>query len=173
MTEADARTVDVEDVSPAVIIAPAPAFEDSENLRRKSLIEFDEIHIVPAIASAFEQTFNRRDRSDPHTRWVAACRRPASKPKRGFKAQLLKLVFGHYQAGGGGVILLAGIPRGNDGIWVALDINGAELTKGLCRCIGAIAFVVIENDRIAAPLRDFDRHQMVREQLRFPRGGGL
>ena len=90
-------------------------------------------------------------------------------PRNGFKPQFLELVFSHHQAGGGGIVLLAGVARGDHPAF-----ERAQLAQALQGRIGAVAFVVREHDRVALFLRDRHRHQLVVELARRPgRSGAL
>jgi len=90
-----------------------------------------------------EQTLHRRDGANAHAGGLAARRRPADEPAHGIKVQLGQLVFAHHQAGGGGVVLLAGVSGGDH---PAL-FDGAQLAQALGGRVGADAFVLAEEDR--------------------------
>ena len=173
MAERDARAVDVDDIAAAVVVRKAPAFHHGERLGREGFVQFDQADIVPAKPVFREQAIDRRHRADPHARRVAARCAPAVEPQDRFEAEFLDLVFRHHETGGGGIVLLAGIARRDDRILVALAVDGAQSAERLHAGIGAEAFVLGEHHRIAAPLRDFDRHQLIVEAARVPRGGGV
>src|SRR3546814_1564120 len=80
-------------------------------------------------------------------------------PSDGFEAEFVQLVLGDHQARRGGVVLLARIARGDDAAF-----ERAQLAQRFHARVGAIAFVVREDDRIALLLRHADRHEFVVEQ---------
>ena len=170
VAEADARSVDVEDIAAAVAVRPAPALEHREHLRGEGFVEFDETDIVPVVATPLEQALDCRHRADAHARRIAARRRPAAEPQHRREAQFLELVLGDHQTGRRRVVLLAGIACGDDGLRIALTVDRCERAERLHRGILAVAFVVIEDHRITLPLRDRYGHQLLGKLAFRPRG---
>src|SRR3546814_9593389 len=105
----------------------------SDLLRREGFVEFDEVDVVPAETAAREQPFDRGDGADAHAAGVAARRRRAVIPGDGREAEFVELVLGDDEAGGGGVILLARIARGDDGARNRLGLERAQLAEGFQR----------------------------------------
>src|SRR3546814_18527555 len=97
----------------AVVLAPFPRLEQREHLGRKSLVDFDEVHVVPAQARAREQPLDGAHRADAHAGGIATRRRPPDHPPARPQAALRAPVFGHDQAGRGRVISLAGVAGAN------------------------------------------------------------
>jgi hypothetical protein len=60
----------------------------------------------------------------------------------GFEPQFFELVLGHDQAGGARIVLLAGVARGHHAAF-----EGRSLPSESERGVGAVAFVVIEDQR--------------------------
>jgi hypothetical protein len=86
----------------------------------------------------------------------------------GVKVKRGQLVFGHHKAGGGSIVLLAGIASGNN---ATLD-DGPQGRHGLQRYIGADALVAGKAQGIALFLGDGDFHQLVGKAAGLPGGGG-
>ena len=92
-------------------------------------------------------------------------------PRNWFEPQFLELVFGHHQTSRSGIVLLAGIACRHHGTG-HFGFERAELAKTLDRGIGAVAFVVSEDDGVALLLRDCHRDQFIVELALRPGGGG-
>src|SRR5690606_20360944 len=155
----NARAVDVEDVVAAVILRPAPALKHGKNLRRKGLVEFDKVDIVPAKAAAREQSLDRRDRADAHPARIAAGCGRAVVPGNRLESELVELVLGDDKAGRRGIILLACVASGDDAA-----LERLELAQRLHRGVGAVTLVMRENNRVALLLRHRHGHQLIVEE---------
>ena len=81
----------------------------------------------------------------------------------GFQAEFFKLLLCNNQAGCSSVILLACITSGDDPTF-----QGTQGCHGLGRRIGTIAFIMIEDDRVALSLGDADGHQFIVKQTICP-----
>ena len=110
MTQRNAGAVDVQ----SVIIVPTPALEHGQDLTRKGLVQFNQIHIIKTQASALEQFLNGWHRANAHVGRMTAGSGPAGQVGTGHEAQRFKLILGNDQAGGSGIILLGGIACGHD-----------------------------------------------------------
>ena len=138
-------------------------------MRRERFVKFDQIDVVPRKAAAREQALGCGNRANAHPAWLAARRCCRMKPCDWFEAQLFQLVFCHDKAGGGGIVLLAGVASRNHAAF-----EGAQLAQAFGGCISAVAFIVIEYQRIALFLRHRHGHEFIIKQSRGPsRSGAL
>src|ERR1700730_14476469 len=110
MAERDAGSVDVEPVVD-VLELQSPARQHGEYLHRERLIDLDQAQIVETVAGSAEELLDRAHRSDAHARRDAAHAAPAPELADRHQPHLVQSVLGHYQAGRGGVVLLAGVAR--------------------------------------------------------------
>ena len=164
MAQRNAGAVDVENVATRIVVGPAPALQHGEHLRREGFVEFDEVDVAPLHAGAGEKTLHRRHRADAHARGIAARRSPADEIAHRLEAEFFELVFGDHEAGGRRIVLLAGVARRHH----AALLDRAQRAQRLHRGVGAIAFVMREDLRIALALRHGDRHEFVGEAVFLP-----
>ncbi len=61
MAERNARSVDVENLVPAVALRPAPALEHRKHLRREGFVQLDKVDVAPAKPVPSEQPLDRRE----------------------------------------------------------------------------------------------------------------
>ena len=158
MAQGDARAVDVEALFEFVERA-TPALEHRQCLRRKGFVQLDQVHAVHREAGALEQLGNGGHGADAHARGFAPRHRPTREEGQRLQAERGQAVFGHHQAGRGGIVLLRGIAGRHD----AVLHDGLELAQGLQIGVGAHAFVAVHGDGFALAARHHHGHHFVGE----------
>ncbi|MCY1227892.1 hypothetical protein D9M72_401830 [compost metagenome] len=143
---------------------PFPALEHGQHLAGEGFVQLDQVHLVQRQVQARQQLLHRGHRADAHVRGLAASRRPAHQRGHGGEAQFGQLVFGHDQAGGRGVVLLAGV-AGGDG---TVRHQRAQLAQAFTGGIRAEAFVAREPHRIALALGHLHGHDLGIEAAGLP-----
>ena len=94
----------------------APAGQDREHLHGERLVELDQVEIVETESGAREQLLHRAHRADAHRDGSQpAAAQPSRKPI-GSSPSSSQAVLGDDQAGGRGVVLLAGVAGGDGAV---------------------------------------------------------
>ena len=88
-------------------VGQIPLAQDREHLRRKRLVQLDEVHVVHAQPGPLQRAAGRRDGTDAHRRRLHAGDRPRLQPRERLKAQLRRLLGVGDDADRGGVVLTA------------------------------------------------------------------
>src|SRR5581483_3167524 len=72
-----------------------------QSLRRKSLVELDEIDVFQLQSGSLKRLMRRRYGANSHHRRIDACNGHGAYTHLGLESQLLRSFFGHHEDGGG------------------------------------------------------------------------
>ncbi|MCY1213583.1 hypothetical protein D9M72_253720 [compost metagenome] len=129
-------------------------------MRGEGFVGFDQVEVIETPAGLVQTTTGSADRADAHDRRIDTGVGVAGDARQYRQAQGLGLLGAHQYHGGGAVVDGGGVASGDAAVLLE---GGLELGQAFGGGAGARAFVGIEGDGVALPLRDQDGRDLILE----------